>query len=251
MFEKLTVLSGMDKYKKAEKINQISVSRGEVLSIVGYTGSGKSQLIQDIESLSQGDSVSKRRILLDDCEPDEALMDTLNNNMVAHLSQNMQYMLDMTVGEFIHMHSRCLGKESLEGVGHIINCANELAGELISKEDQLVKLSGGQTRSLMIANIVVLSAAPIVLIDEIENAGIDKLKAMNMLIGKSKIVLVVTHDPLLALSAKRRLIMKNGGMNKMVNRTENEVQVKERVHEMNRYIARVQDNLRLGVEVEI
>lgn len=53
----------------------------------------------------------------------------------------------------------------------------------------------------MIADIALICDSPIVLIDEIENAGIDKERALSLLQKKDKLVLVVTHDPHTALMA--------------------------------------------------
>lgn len=47
-------------------------------------------------------------------------------------------------------------------------------------------LSGGQSRALMIADTALLSSSPIVLIDEIENAGVDRKKALELLVRKEK-----------------------------------------------------------------
>ena len=41
----------------------------------------------------------------------------------------------------------------------------------------------------MIADTAILSSSPIVLIDEIENAGIDREKALELLVSEDKIVL--------------------------------------------------------------
>jgi ABC-type lipoprotein export system ATPase subunit len=62
----------------------------------------------------------------------------------------------------------------------------------------------------MTADIAVISDSPVVLIDEIENAGIRKQEALELLACEGKIVVVVTHDPVLALMATRRIVMKNG-----------------------------------------
>ena len=64
-----------------------------------------------------------------------------------------------------------------------------------------------------------MSRSPIVLIDEIENAGIDRKKALDLLVKKQKIVLVATHDPILALMADRRIVLKNGGIRKILKTT--------------------------------
>jgi len=56
----------------------------------------------------------------------------------------------------------------------------------------------------MIADVARLCASPVVLVDEIENAGVDRRRAVSLLTGSGKIVLMSTHDPMLALLAKRR-----------------------------------------------
>ncbi|MEI3193577.1 MAG: hypothetical protein V8S22_06375 [Lachnospiraceae bacterium] len=50
----------------------------------------------------------------------------------------------------------------------------------------ITALSGGQSRALMIADIAFLSAAPSVLIDEPENAGIDKDAIIRLLVEKGE-----------------------------------------------------------------
>ena len=144
------------------------------------------------------------------------------NKLVAQLSQNMHFLADMKVGEFLDMHARSRGKDhSL--VPRVVEAANLLTGEAITMDCHLTALSGGQSRALMAADIAIISDSPIVLIDEIENAGIRKQEGLRLLAGSGKIVVVVTHDPLLALLASRRVVMSEGGMRQVVGRTEEEV----------------------------
>ena len=78
-----------------------------------------------------------------------------------------------------------------------MNVANELAGEKFSIDTKVTQLSGGQSRALMIADTAYMSSSPVILIDEIENAGIDRRQAISILTRKDKIVFMSTHDPLL------------------------------------------------------
>ena len=121
------------------------------------------------------------------------------NKLVAQLSQNMNFVMDLTVFEFLELHakSRMIENEK-EIIDKIFTKANELAGEKFKLDTPVTSLSGGQSRALMIADTAILSRSPIVLIDEIENAGIDRKKALDLLVGEEKIVLMATHDPLLA-----------------------------------------------------
>jgi hypothetical protein len=99
-----------------------------------------------------------------------------------------------------------------QAVVEVIACANELAGEKFGDDVPLTQLSGGQSRALMIADTAVLSSLPVVLIDEIENAGIDRRRALDLLIAREKITLISTHDPILALMGDRRIVIGNGAV---------------------------------------
>ena len=54
----------------------------------------------------------------------------------------------------------------------VLALANEITPEPVALRQGLNQLSGGQSRALMIADIARICDSPIVLIDEIENAGI-------------------------------------------------------------------------------
>ena len=49
MKKQITIYSGIDKNGKKEPYDKITLKLGEVISIVGHTGSGKTLLISDIE----------------------------------------------------------------------------------------------------------------------------------------------------------------------------------------------------------
>ena len=179
---KLTINGGKNKLGEAENI-QVEIFAGQVISIVGPTGSGKSRLLADIECLAQEDTPTKRQILIDDEILDDEARFNLEGKLVAQLSQNMNFIMDITVEDFLTMHAKVrLGKEVENEKAIIAKCfsmANELAGEKFTLDTKVTQLSGGQSRALMIADVACISSSPIVLIDEIENAGIDRQKAIN------------------------------------------------------------------------
>jgi len=213
----LRLLGGQDKAGGVEALD-LTLNTGDVVCIVGPTGSGKSRLLADIECLAQGDTPTGRRVLVNGEPPHPGWRFTANRKLIAQLSQNMNFVVDLTVGQFIAMHADCrmsggrLAEDRDDLVCSVIACANELAGESFGAEMSLTQLSGGQTRALMIADTALLSASPVVLIDEIENAGIDRKKALDLLVAEEKIVLISTHDPILALLGQRRLVIRNGAV---------------------------------------
>lgn len=212
----ITILGGYNKLNEREDI-ELNISQGEIISIVGPTGAGKSRLLGDIECLAQGDTPTGRKILVNNVEVDEIKRFELDGKLVAQLSQNMNFVMDLTVHEFLEMHAKSrLTPNAEEVIEKCFKCANDLAGEKFNQNTKVTQLSGGQSRAIMIADTAYISESPIVLIDEIENAGIDRRKAIELLAKKEKIVLVSTHDPLLAISADKRIIIKNGGIHKVI-----------------------------------
>ena len=218
--QSVTILPGRDKAGNPEPFQNITLERGELCTIVGNTGSGKSRLIKDVEQLARGDSVTRRRVLLDGAEVPAECRQSLSSEMVAHLGQNMRFVLDASVEEFLALHARCREKDTRPE--EVLALANEITPEPIALDQSLNQLSGGQSRALMIADIALLCDSPIVLIDEIENAGIDKERALGLLQRRDKLVLVVTHDPHTALMSRRRIVMGGGAVAAVVERSPRE-----------------------------
>lgn len=235
----LTILGGHDKNGRKEDI-ELKINVGEVVCIVGPTGSGKSRLLEDIECVANGNTPTGRVVKISG--------DNLNNNkLVAELSQNMNFVMDVTVEEFILMHAKSREIIELdEIIRKIVKCANELAGEKFSVNTPITSLSGGQSRALMIADTALLSISPIVLIDEIENAGVDRSKALELLVKEGKIVFVSTHDPILALLGDKRIVIKNGAINKIIKTEQKEKDNLKIMKEIDNKMLELRNALRNG-----
>lgn len=243
----LTILPGHTRSGVREPFGELTFRAGDVVCIVGATGSGKSRLLADIEWLAQADSPTGRTILIDGATPDLSGRYAGVGRMVAQLSQNMNFVMDATVGEFLALHAESRGITLDDRrTAEIVAAANELTGEPLTPERQLTELSGGQSRALMIADTALLSASPIILIDEIENAGIDRRRAIRLLEGADKIVLVATHDPSLALTAPRRLILADGGIREVRSRSAAEEDLVRRLAAMDRLYEELRAALRAG-----
>lgn len=239
----LTIKTGRDAQGRRERVESVELHRGQLYAIVGNTGAGKSRLIADIEQMVQGDTPTERRILIDGIPP-VSLDETQTTPPVAHLSQSMRFVLDVDVRSFLELHASCRGAR--RAPEHVIDVANSITPEHIDAHQAVNRLSGGQTRALMIADVACICKSPIVLIDEIENAGIDKARALDLLCDRGKLVLAATHDPHTALRANKRIVMEHGGVVAVVERQASELAVLEELDCAYRRTQALQARLRMG-----
>lgn len=247
--EELTILGGRDKSGAAEDV-VLTLRRGEVTAIVGPTGSGKSRLLGDIECLAQGDTPTGRTVRVNGRGLSDEERFDMDGKLVAQLSQNMNFVMDLTVAEFLELHAKSRLVRDVSGVtAACLACANSLAGESFGADVKVTQLSGGQSRALMIADAAFMSSSPLVLIDEIENAGIDRKRAVEVLSGKDKIVLIATHDPLLALEAGRRIVIKNGGIHAVYDTDAGEKAALEELERIDGVLQDLRGRLRAGERI--
>lgn len=245
----ITIYAGVDKNGNKENYTKIILKLGEVVSIVGHTGSGKTLLISDIEQLSQKDSVSQRLITIDDKLPDFEERFDPEKKRIAMITQNTKCVSDLVVEEFLKIHalSRNIFEKGL--VEKVISLANKFTGESITGEAKVTELSGGQTRSLLFADAILIGASPIILVDEIENAGINKSEILKYVKNENKLVIFASHDPGIVLATEKRIIMKNGAIERIIEHTDADRAVLESVLEADRVIKYVQEMLRDGLKL--
>jgi hypothetical protein len=243
----ITLLAGNDKFGKKENYDYLEIKKSEIISIVGPTGSGKSRLLADIEWVCDRDTPTNRKILINGKDADKKYRLSANNKLVSQLSQNMNFVMDLSVYEFIELHAKSRMVENEEEIiEKIISQANNLAGEKFDLKTPITSLSGGQSRALMIADTAILSKSPIVLIDEIENAGIDRKKALELLVNENKIVFMATHDPILALIADKRIVINNGAIVAIYKTSEKEKELLKKLEKMDGIIQNLRKELRYG-----
>lgn len=239
---RLVIEPGRDKSGQPEPCGVLEFEAGQVVALVGPTGSGKTRMLSDIERCAAGDSPTGRRVSLTGVS--EELI--ASGFAVGRISQTMQFFLDLTAREFIRMHRTARGTVKGPSVKRVMGWANRLAGEPLDPDRPLAMLSGGQARALMVSDMVLVSDAPVLLIDEIENAGIDRHKALDFLIRKGRLVIVATHDPLIALRAGVRLVLSEGAVRQVLKTSAGEKKIGRRLARMDREIAGMRDRIRDG-----
>ncbi|MCP1661487.1 MAG: ATP-binding cassette domain-containing protein [Methanocalculus sp. MSAO_Arc1] len=242
----ITILPGHDRHGDPEGFDAIHIAPGDTLSIVGPTGSGKSALINDIEVFAQGDTATGRTILLDGAPPPESSVRDPAKKPIALITQTTKCLADLRVEEFLGMHLRARKITDTGLVEKAIRLANEFTGEPIRPDCRISSLSGGQTRSLLVADAVIISGAPIILLDEVENAGIFRDRVITCLKKTNTSVIFVTHDPLVSLMSDKRIVMGNGAVKTILEPDGSEAAVLKQVTEIDAYLSDLRERLRAG-----
>ncbi|MDR2845862.1 MAG: ATP-binding cassette domain-containing protein [Candidatus Methanoplasma sp.] len=244
--ETLTIFPGRSKSNESENFEPIVIKPGDIISVVGPTGSGKTAFINDIEVFAQNDTVTGRRVLVNGKDPPEEFVRDPAHKPISSITQNTKCLADLSVGDFIKMHIRARKNGGDDLLDKTIEVANRFTGENIDQNSRLAALSGGQTRSLLIADAIVISNAPILLLDEIENAGIYKDKVIESLRELKKSVIFVTHDPYISLLSDRRIVMGNGAVRSVITSNGSEKATLEKIGKIDAVLSGVRERIRSG-----
>lgn len=247
---KITIIGGIGKDGQKENVERFELKMGDIISIVGPTGCGKTTLINDIELFANNNTPSERRVLINDEPIPEDFSFDPSKHPIALISQHTNFLSDLPVGEFLKIHAMIRGSESCElMIEETLDFANQLTGEAIIRESAMTELSGGQTRSLLIADAVIIGNSPIILLDEIENAGIHRTKALKLLKKHKKIFVFVTHDPRIALLSDFWIIMKKGAMQKIITTNSEEKMAALGLKKIDDVMLEFRKSIRAGEEI--
>ncbi len=253
MIETISILSGRGKSGQAESFDRFDLRMGQVVSIVGPTGSGKTTLINDIELFADGDTPSGRRVLINGRRPPQEFRYNPARNPIALITQHTTFLSDLPVRQFLLTHSRIRtgNGEAPQLVEEAIDFANQLTGEAIDLDNRMTELSGGQTRALLIADATVICSTPVVLLDEVENAGIHRTRAVQLLRRHRKIFIFVTHDPRIALLSDFRVVMQNGRITRVLTTSDEERSVSSHVNRLDDALSLLRERLRQGQRLSV
>lgn len=244
---KISILGGYGRAGNKDPVERVDLAMGDVLSIVGPTGSGKTALINDIGLFAEDNTPSRRRILINDARPSSDFLDDPSRNPIALITQHTSFLSDLPVHKFLEIHARIRHSGRTGSVvDDTLEFANQLTGEPIIVDSAMTELSGGQSRALLIADAVIIGNSPIILLDEIENAGIDRSKVLELLRKYEKIFIFVTHDPHIALLSNYRIVMKGGAMQDVITTGAEEQRIAGKIDQMGKVMDGLRDKIRGG-----
>jgi putative ABC transport system ATP-binding protein len=193
----------------------MTIEAGEFVAVMGPSGSGKSTFMNMIGCLDRptaGSYIFRGRAVEEMSEVERTAMRQQDIGFVfqffhllARLSAQANVELPMLFAGVARVERRRRAAEALQAVG--------LAARAHHRPDQL---SGGERQRVAIARAVIMKPA-LVLADE-PTGNLDRssaLEVMNLLeemnAGGQTLVLV-THDPMLAARARRRVRMDDGAI---------------------------------------
>ena len=249
MIETITILGGQSRAGVPEAVERIEMKMGDVVSIVGPTGSGKTTLINDLELFANANTQTGRRMLINGERPPLEYRDNPAMNPIALITQHTTFLSDLPVLDFLTAHAgiRAVEKSQIEEmIQKTLDFANQLTGEPIVLTSRMTELSGGQTRALLIADATIICNTPIVLLDEVENAGINRTRALELLREYRKIFIFVTHDPRIALLSDYRIVMQGGSITNVLHTNEEERIFSHKVSKLDDLLSAMRDKIRFG-----
>ena len=205
----LEVLKGVD----------IHIKSSEVISIVGESGAGKSTLLQILGTLDKPSEIDKfnTEIALDGnsyLKMKDKELSKFRNKNIGFVFQNHQLLPEFTALENVLLPTRIAGiaeKKVIEKAHSLFEDLN-IAARLHHKPSEL---SGGEAQRVAVARALINSPKIIFADEPTGNLDSKNADALHQLFFDlrdkyQQTFVIVTHNPILAESTDRKLVMKDG-----------------------------------------
>ncbi len=213
-FDRLQVLKGID----------LTVERGEIISIVGPSGAGKTTLLQIMGSLDRPDSGTVSYDGTDIFSMSEKQKARFRNANIGFVFQFHQLLPEFTIAENVAMPALIGGMSRTKALARAKELLDYLGlGDRISHKPS--QLSGGErqrgavARALVNSPDVVLADEPSGSLDSVNRQELHRL-FFDLRRDMGQTFVIVTHDESLAAMADRTIAMHDGRINEIVTRSE-------------------------------
>ena len=186
-----------------------TISKGEVVSIIGPSGGGKSTFLRCLNLL---ETPTSGHIYFEGTDITDKSVDiNLHRQKMGMVFQHFNVFNNLTVGKNVTLAPVLLGKKSQKE-------ADEMAAELLArvglqeKADQYPKkLSGGQKQRLAIVRALAMEP-DVMLFDEPTSALGEVLQVIKSLVKTGMTTVIVTHEMGFAKEVSDRVFFMDGGI---------------------------------------
>ena len=213
-FDRLQVLKGID----------LTVERGEIISIVGPSGAGKTTLLQIMGSLDRPDSGTVSYDGTDIFSMSENQKASFRNANIGFVFQFHQLLPEFTIAENVAMPALIGGMSRTKALARAKELLDYLGlGDRISHKPS--QISGGErqrgavARALVNSPDVVLADEPSGSLDSVNRQELHRL-FFDLRRDMGQTFVIVTHDESLAAMADRTIAMHDGRITEIVTRSE-------------------------------
>lgn len=192
----------------------LSISKGEVVSVVGASGAGKSTLLQILGTLSTPDTGS---LIIDGQEVlhmNASKLSAFRNRRIGFVFQSHRLLPEFTALENVMIPSLIAGLSNKESASRAKALLSEV-GLLERMDHKPSELSGGEAQRVAIARALVNK--PAVLFADEPSGNLDSATKQDihriffeMREKHGQTIVIVTHDETLADMCDRKLVMSDG-----------------------------------------
>lgn len=188
----------------------LSVEKGDFISIVGRSGAGKSTLLNIIGMLEEADSGELTICGIKNPEFGSGSGRKLLQNSIGYLFQNYGLIENETVMYNLRIASKFKGMSKKDEKEAFIKALGKVGLENVLNK-KVFQLSGGEQQRISIAKLLIKSP-DIILADEptgsLDAGNRDKiLKLLREMNADGKTILLVTHDEEVKRCAKRSIAL--------------------------------------------
>ena len=192
----------------------LSISKGEVVSVVGASGAGKSTLLQILGTLSTPDTGSLIIDGQDVLRMNASKLSAFRNRRIGFVFQSHRLLPEFTALENVMIPSLIAGLSNKESASRAKALLSEV-GLLDRMDHKPSELSGGEAQRVAIARALVNN--PAVLFADEPSGNLDSATKQDihriffeMREKHGQTIVIVTHDETLADMCDRKLVMSDG-----------------------------------------